>query len=75
MSGNPVTLEFLGAQQARIINEMADMRADMGVLLAIVQRLDVTLGGLTGEVRALHGQIGRFRHKLDQMQPPAQTNP
>jgi hypothetical protein len=43
MSGNPVTLEFLGAQQARIINEMADMRADMGVLLAIVQRLDVTL--------------------------------
>lgn len=69
----PVTLEFIAAQQARVINELADMRADMTVLLAITQRLDQTVGGLTGEVRALHGQIGRFRHRLDEMQPPPQT--
>jgi hypothetical protein len=40
-----VTLEFLAQQQARILSELgnaraerADMRADMTVLLAIVQR-------------------------------------
>lgn len=58
MSGNPVTLEFLAQQQAKLLNEMADQRADMAVLLAITQRLDATVQGLTAEVRALHGQIG-----------------
>lgn len=67
----PVTLEFLAQQQARIINELADQRADMGVLLAIVQRMDGTMNGLLGEVRALHGQIGRFRHRLDQIDKQA----
>jgi hypothetical protein len=62
-----VTLEFLAQQQARILSELADMRADMTVLLAIVQRLDATVSGLTTEVRALHGQIARFRNRLDQM--------
>jgi len=70
----PVTLDFLAPQQARIIKEMADMRADMTVLLAIVQRLDATATGLIGEVRALHGQIRRFRHQLDQISPAAEPN-
>jgi HAMP domain-containing protein len=72
---DPVTLEFLAQQQARILSELgdlraerADTRADMTVLLAIVQRLDATVGGLTTEVRALHGQIARFRNRLDQME-------
>ena len=68
---DPVTLEFLAQQQARILSELADLRserADMTVLLAIVQRLDATVGGLTTEVRALHGQIARFRNRLDQME-------
>jgi methyl-accepting chemotaxis protein len=68
---DPVTLDFLAQEQARTISELADMRADMradiAVLLAMVQRLDATVGGLTGEVRALHGQVGRFRHRLDQL--------
>ena len=69
-----MTLEFLAQQQVRILSDLAhlcaeraDMRADMTVLLAIVQRLDATVGGLTTEVRALHGQIARFRNRLDQM--------
>ena len=44
------------------------MRADMTVLLAIVQGLDATVGGLTTEVQALHGQTARFRTRLDQME-------
>jgi len=65
--GGSGDLGFIAQQQARILGELADVRADMTVLLAIVQRLDATIGGLTTEVRALHGQIGRFRHRLDQM--------
>jgi hypothetical protein len=65
MTETPVTLEFLARQQAAILEELANQRADMGVLLAITQRLDVTIGGLTNEVRALHGQISRFRHRLE----------
>jgi predicted nucleic acid-binding Zn-ribbon protein len=72
---DPATWELLAQQQARILSELgsaraerADMRADMTVLLAIVQRLDATVSGLTTEVRALHGQIARFRNRLDQME-------
>jgi hypothetical protein len=63
---DPVTLEFLAQQQAQILSELADMT----VLLAIVQRLDATVSGLTTEVRAVHGQIARFRNRLDQMEEP-----
>jgi hypothetical protein len=63
MSGM-VTLEFLAGQQARILEELANMRADHAVLLAIVQRMDATMSGLLGEVRALHGQLGRIGHRV-----------
>jgi hypothetical protein len=69
----PVTLEFLAQQQVKIINELADQCADMTVLLAIVQRLDTTMAGLLGKVRALHGQIGRFRYRIEQLE--AKPNP
>ena len=65
------TLEFLAQQQARILTELADMRADMTVLLAIVQRLDASVQGLTNEVRALHGQIGRFAIRLQRIEQVA----
>lgn len=63
-----VTLEFLAQQQAKVISELADQRADMNVLLALVQRLDGTVQGLITEVRALHGQIGRMRHRVEQLE-------
>lgn len=68
MADDGVTLEFLAPQQVQIIKELADQRADMTVLLAIVKRMDATMAGLTAEVRALHGQIARFRHRLDQLE-------
>ena len=40
MSGT-VTLEFLTSQQARILDELANMRADYAVLRAIVQKMDL----------------------------------
>ena len=70
-----VTLDFLAQSQAKILAELsdaraerADMRADMTVLLAIVQRLDASVMGLTNEVRALHGQIGRFALRLQRIE-------
>jgi hypothetical protein len=66
-----VTPEFLAGQQARILDELANMRADHTVLLAIVQRMDATMGGLLGEVRALHGQIGRFGHRVERLEQAA----
>ena len=67
-STEAVTLAFLAAQQTKIISELADQRADMAVLLAVVQRLDGAMQGLLGEARALHGQIGRFGHRLRQVE-------
>ena len=63
-----VSLDFLGEQQARVLAELGDMRADMTVLLAIVQRLDASVQGLTNEVRALHGQVGRFALRLQRIE-------
>lgn len=70
-----VTLEFLASQQARLLDEMANMRADHAVLLAIVQRMDATMSGLLGEVRALHGQIGRFAHRVERLEQTAKDAP
>jgi hypothetical protein len=64
MSDSPATLEFIAEQQRRLLSEMADQRADMAVLLALTQRLDGTVSGLTNEVPAQHGQIGRLRARL-----------
>ena len=53
MSDTPAaTLEFLAQQQAKMLAEMADQRADMDALLTIIQRLDAAIAGLLNEVRA-----------------------
>lgn len=70
MSGT-VTLDFLASQQARILDEVASMRTDHAVLLAIVQRMDATMTGLLGEVRALRGQIRRFGHRVERLEQVA----
>ena len=60
MSDTPaVTLEFLAQQQAKMLAEMADQRADMDALLTFIQRLDAAIGGLLNEVRALHERVER----------------
>lgn len=63
-----ITLEFLAQHQRKPIGQMADQRADMAGLLALVQRMDATMHGLLREVLALHGQIGRFGYRLRQIE-------
>ncbi len=69
------TLDFLAQQQVKILGELAEARselandrADNAVLLAIVRRLDASVQGLTNEVRALHGQIGRLANRLQRIE-------
>jgi len=53
-----ITLEFLAAQQEKILQAIATMRDDMRVLAAMVQRLDGTMTGLVNEVRSEHSAYG-----------------
>lgn len=49
----PVTLEFLARQQARMLEQFAAFRDDVAVLTAVAMRQDATLSGLLAELRAI----------------------
>ena len=57
-----ITLEFLAQQQAKMLAEMADQRADIDTLLTIIQRLDATVGSLLDEVHALQARSEHHGH-------------
>jgi hypothetical protein len=66
-----VTLEFLAAQQRRILDEMAGMRRefalvrdDIKVLTAIVVRHDETLIRVLEQITAMVGQNARIVDRL-----------
>ncbi len=66
-----ITLEFLAAQQRRMLDEMAAMRDDIRVLTAIVLRhetmllrLDETLNGMLEQMRAMVAQNARVVDRL-----------
>jgi hypothetical protein len=69
-----VSLELLGSPMRRldsrldrVIAGIAGLKADMEVSAALVRRLDSSVQGLTGEVRALHGQQDRQRQRFDRL--------
>ncbi len=41
----------------------------MAVMMAILQRLDGTVGGLVNEVRAMHAQHSRFASRAAALEP------
>jgi len=57
-----ITLEFLAEQQAKMLGQMADQRANIETLLTIVQRLDATVGSLLDEVHALQARSEHHGH-------------
>lgn len=67
-----VNLAPIARQQHQLIEEMATLRDDVAVLIAIVQRLDGTMSGLVNEIRATRSQKSRFDRRLrdlEAMQP------
>ena len=55
----PVNLEFIAAQNQRILNELRILRDDVDVLAAIVRRLDNNQAMMLDELRAMHAQQQR----------------
>jgi len=47
-----------------IQRELADMRDDRTVIVAILNRLDASVTSLSAEVRALRSQFDRFRTEV-----------
>jgi hypothetical protein len=68
MSDDPVTLEFLGRQMARVLDGMASAKADMTVLTAIVMRQDATLTALLTEVRAMHSRHTHLERRVEKLE-------
>jgi hypothetical protein len=73
------TLDFLAQQQQRILDALRESRErgerlsdDMGVLLAMMQRLDGTVQGLVSEVRAEHSRFSRLERRVRELEasPP-----
>jgi hypothetical protein len=59
-----ITLEFLAAQQRRMIHEMAAMRDDIKVLTAIVLRHGETLIRILEQITAMVAQNARIVDRL-----------
>lgn len=62
--------DFIPTQQNRMLDELGQLRDDMRVMAATLQRLDGTLQGLVNEVRATHQQIARVVQRLEKLEPP-----
>jgi hypothetical protein len=61
-------LSFLARQIERILTEIASLRDDMGVLTAMVMRLDGSQAALLQEVRATHVQIARMNDRVRKLE-------
>ena len=64
-------LGLIARQQRQMREEMAWMRDDTAVLVAITMRLDGTVSGLVQEVRAMHSQHSRLERRVRAMEQPA----
>jgi len=52
MSDNPVTLEFLARQQARLLDEMASLREQIRDLIGRFTRIECNLNALLRDIHA-----------------------
>ena len=72
MSDNPsepsVDLGFIGQALQRLTTEVASLRDDMHVLVAIIQRLDNSQGRMLEELRGMHRQYSRLSERVRQLE-------
>jgi hypothetical protein len=66
-----ITLDFLAQQQARLLEAMGQLRDDIRVMAAIVQRLDGTVQGLINEVRAERSRFERLDRRVSALEEGA----
>lgn len=76
MSDNPVTLEFLGRQQQRLLDDFAVMRGDIAlmkdditVLAAMAQRQDRATKTILERLDGIADRFGERLRRLEEPQP------
>jgi septal ring factor EnvC (AmiA/AmiB activator) len=63
-----ITLDFLGRQLAKLLDEMADLRDGVTILTAITSRVEASVTSLTTEVRAMHSRHARLERRVDTLE-------
>jgi septal ring factor EnvC (AmiA/AmiB activator) len=63
-----ITLDFLGRQLARLLDEVADLRDGVTILTAITSRVEASVTSLTTEVRAMHSRHARLERRVDTLE-------
>jgi hypothetical protein len=59
---------LIARQQRQILSELGNVRYDMAVMSAILQRVDGTLSGLVNEIRATHSQLSRMDRRVRELE-------
>ena len=70
MSETPETIDlnYIGHALRRLTTEVATLRDDLNVLVAIVRRIDNNQDRMLDEVRATHGQYDRLANRVKQLE-------
>lgn len=60
----PATLEVLSRQFKRFADDVAELKSQFIVQVAILQRVDAAVSSLSTEVGEVHNRLGRIEHRL-----------
>jgi len=63
------TVELIFRQQQRVLTEIGSLRDDMGVMMAILQRIDSAMAGLVNEVGAMQSRHAKLARRVDALEP------
>lgn len=76
-----VALDLLASQEVKLLEEARAMRSELGqvrddirVMAAIVQRLDGTVQELVSEVRVEHSRHDRLSRRVDELETSPQKD-
>jgi flagellin-like hook-associated protein FlgL len=73
MSGDAKTGDLTHRILRDIQRELADMRDDRTVIVAVLNRLDASVRSLSAGIRALRSQFDRFRNEVpERLQQPSE---
>ena len=68
MSATTPDLALLMRQQKQMLDEFADFRDQLTVLIAICMRVEAAVTSLTVEVRAMHSRHNRLARRVDELE-------
>jgi hypothetical protein len=60
----PVTLEYLSRQFMRFADDVAELKSQFVVLMAILQRIDAAVTSLSTEMGEVHNRLSRIDRRL-----------